>query len=396
MKLLLPEALRTQLRKTYERHRASWLAGQGSWPQCLPVGTATEKEAAQDIASVRCWCESWRGWQGFGQVGWVERQWLRLGTQNLPEQVTWTEPEMVAHDADEGAGWRRARACFETLVATWPALSGSVPVARLCIELAEYESTDFARLIQVLSWLLENPASNLLLRQLPINDVDTKWVENRKGMVAALLRLLRPETALETDFHTLCGLRKAPAQIRVRVLCPILRGKIGGLSDLEVPVEDLVALKWQPETLLIVENLATGLALPELQGTVAVMKLGNAVSLLEPFSWVPQDRVFYWGDLDTHGLAILARARQVFPQLRSVLMDEVTLRAWPQFWTQEKSQASLQALPELTVEERAVYDGLHQNRWGECLRLEQERIPWVIAEQCLREALNGVCFNSSR
>ncbi|MDV6321099.1 Wadjet anti-phage system protein JetD domain-containing protein, partial [Chromohalobacter sp. HP20-39] len=94
----------------------------------------------------------------------------------------------------------------------------------------------------------------------------------------------------------------------------------------------------------------------------AVMKLGNAVSLLEPFSWVPQDRVFYWGDLDTHGLAILARARQVFPQLRSVLMDEVTLRAWPQFWTQEKSQASLQALPELTVEERAVYDGLHQNR----------------------------------
>ncbi|WP_273794049.1 Wadjet anti-phage system protein JetD domain-containing protein, partial [Brucella intermedia] len=80
-----------------------------------------------------------------------------------------------------------------------------------------------------------------------------------------------------------------------------------------------------------------GLALPELQGTVAVMKLGNAVSLLEPFSWVPQDRVFYLGDLDTHGLAILARARQVFPQLRSVLMDEVTLRAWPQFWTQEKS-----------------------------------------------------------
>ncbi|NOR71388.1 MAG: hypothetical protein GQ532_17115, partial [Methylomarinum sp.] len=33
----------------------------------------------------------------------------------------------------------------------------------------------------------------------------------------------------------------------------------------------------------------------------------------------------YWGDLDTHGFAILSRLRHYYPQVKSILMDEKTL-----------------------------------------------------------------------
>ena len=49
-------------------------------------------------------------------------------------------------------------------------------------------------------------------------------------------------------------------------------------------------------------------------------------------------------------------------------------------WGREEKQ-TLRELPNLTVEERMVYDDLRDNRIGENLRLEQERIgfEWVMS-----------------
>jgi hypothetical protein len=80
-----------------------------------------------------------------------------------------------------------------------------------------------------------------------------------------------------------------------------------------------------PRRAVIVENLETGLALPPMEGTVAVMKLGKAVGMLAAEPWLRACRVVYWGDLDTHGLAILDHARKALPGLTSALMNEETL-----------------------------------------------------------------------
>ena len=53
---------------------------------------------------------------------------------------------------------------------------------------------------------------------------------------------------------------------------------------------------------------------------------GYAVGLLESLAWLADLDVVYWGDIDTHGFAILDRLRRHFPRLRSVLMDRATLR----------------------------------------------------------------------
>jgi len=124
----------------------------------------------------------------------------------------------------------------------------------------------------------------------------------------------------------------------------------------------------------IVENVQTGLAFEDYPGSVVFMGLGYGVGTLGRLPWVMRARCTYWGDLDTHGLAILSRARAQLPHLESVLMDEDTLLRYRELWVSENPQYGATELPLLTPEEQAVYRGLKEQRWGVNIRLEQERI----------------------
>jgi len=283
------------------------------------------------------------------------------------------------------------------MVARWPLLGQGTALASKFDVLADYAGEDFERLMALLAWLEANPKSGLYLRQLPVEGLDTKWLEKRTGLVAALLRALRvPVEADEGDFHELCGLLKPAHRVRVRLLCPTLRAMVGGVCDIEAPVGELAALPIAPVAVLIVENLETGLALPDLPGVAVVMRLGNAVSALGTLPWLQEADTVYWGDIDTHGFAILDRARRVVPYLRSVLMDEATLLSHRALCVQEAVQCPNVPLEMLTAEERAVYDGLRANVWGQRVRLEQERLGWAEAVETLRESLGSELVGTER
>ncbi|HVZ31067.1 MAG TPA: DUF2220 domain-containing protein, partial [Polyangiaceae bacterium] len=117
------------------------------------------------------------------------------------------------------------------------------------------------------------------------------------------------------------------------------------------------------------------------------MKLGAAVGTLAAIPWLRGVPAVYWGDLDTHGFVILDRARAALPNMRSVLMDEETLLAHRRLWSQEAEPHADAGLPHLTKPERAVFDKLRTNEWGQGVRLEQERIPWRLALDAVRAAL---------
>jgi hypothetical protein len=94
---------------------------------------------------------------------------------------------------------------------------------------------------------------------------------------------------------------------------------------------------------------------------VAILRLGNAVSVLGLLLWLRGSKVVYWGDIDTHGFAILDRARRAVPQLQSVLMNEETLLSHRLLWGQESAQCPNVPLDALTDEERSVYENLRAN-----------------------------------
>lgn len=386
-KLLLPEDARALLQRRYANQQKSWLVGDGVWPLSIALGAPTEKDVTADPSGVRRWVAAWAEWASAGTVSWVERQWGRLGTQQLPANLELAAAHEVAVVVGDVFRWEQIEARYRTFTDRWPQLVGVAAVGKLFNALAEYDDADFCRLLAMLDWLERNPASGLMLRQLPVEGLDTKWLENRKGLVMELIRHLRAD-GREGDLFEICGLRRPPHRVRLRILCPALRRQVGGLGDIEAPLEELASLNLAPRVALIVENLETGLALPELPGVVAFMKLGKAVGVLSQLPWLRACHGIYWGDIDTHGFAILNSARGALPALESLLMDEQTLTAYRRLCVEEPVQFPELELPLLTASEHSVLAGLRTGRWGPRLRLEQERIPWLHALERIRAALS--------
>jgi hypothetical protein len=386
-KLLSPELARDFLVRRFNNQHQNWLAGEGTWPLVIALGAPTDKDIAEDASAVRTWAFAWQSRSGSGEVIFEERQFARFGRHRLPVSLSFANATAVANAVGQARRWETATERYQQMLNRWPVLAQNKGLASRFDVLADYPQEDFERLVTLLTWLDANPDSGLYLRQLPVEGLDTKWLEKRTGVVAGLLRSLREACGDARDFHALCGLRKPEHRVRIRLLCPALRERVGGLCDIEAPIGELAALPIEPKAVVIIENLETGLSLPDLPGTVAIMRLGNAVSVLHVLPWLQRPEIVYWGDIDTHGFAILDRARRVMPQLRSALMDEATLVTHRLLWVQESSLCADVPVEELTAEERSVYDNLRAGSWGTRVRLEQERLDWATSMETLTQAL---------
>ena len=221
-------------------------------------------------------------------------------------------------------------------------------------------------------------------RQLDIAGVDTKFIEVRRGLLAELLdQVLAPPRASDQvapSFEQRFGLRARPGLVRMRILDPSL--DIRGLSDIATPVEQLARLDLPATRVFITENEINGLAFPDMAGSIVLFKLGYALDLLSQIGWLHDRRIHYWGDIDTHGFAMLDRLRASFPQAKSLLMDRETLLAHKSLWGREEAPHTGQ-LARLNEQEQALYDDLRQNRLGDGVRLEQERISFSRLQRAL-------------
>lgn len=369
----------------------------GTWPMMFGLGVLTEARAMKDVSAVMQWVQSWelaqRDFPDGVQVQWEPRQWRLLGHQQVPLTVVVRDTKALASWTGQERRWKQACARRDVFEDRFPRLRLAPPWPRYEEVATTWPIDDVNRLMDLLQWFEENPRSNVYLRQLPVPGIDTKWVEPRRGLVRDFVLATRGDKA-GGDFNDVCGLRPAPTTLRMRILCPELRRAAGGLGDIEAPIEELAQLQLHPKRVLVVENLATGLALPEMNSTVAFMKLGHAISELSHIPWlfagqadaVGPERVVYWGDLDTHGFVILARARGLFPGLRSVLMDEQTLMGGKDQWVSEPSQSKVEFVERLTPQEQQLYGALRTQVHGQNVRLEQERLSWPHCLKALHHA----------
>lgn len=386
-----PDDVQKELKRRFKNRHREWLEASGApeqledsiWPIEVNLGIPTENQALKQVEDVRAWVVAWQSWNGVGSLSWSDRRWRRLGTQPVPKKLLLSGPGEVAQWIGDADRWDRAQQRYKHLVGCWPQLSDKLP--RYFAILADYSEMDYRRLIDMVAWIEKNPASDLYPRQLPVSGLDSKWLERRKGLLAELVGMVRGESSSEGDFFQRCGLKAPPQLIRLRILDDSLRQRVGGLSDLSVTWEQLAELDLPVSKLFIVENLQTGLAFDDLPGSVVIMQLGYGVDVLGRLPWAARAHCIYWGDLDTHGFAILNRARGHLPELKSVLMDKETLHSHQDLWVEEKDQHAAEILPLLTDPEQAVYQAIKRNVWGQNVRLEQERIAWDVAWKKLRQ-----------
>ena len=377
--LLDAEAVKQRLMRVYQRQRGEWLTGEGEWPLVIHLGLPDQKTALNNRTAMGSWIDHWRHWRGAGELTWCSRDWPVLGRQELPEKIIFTQIEQVLQWLDQTANWKQAHQRYCCLLERWP------QVQRVAVKyhdvLAEYSAENFSHLQQVLDWLVSHPHSQMYSRQIPIAGIDTKWLESRQGLISDFFQAICHVPA--ADFHSLTGLKREPDLVRVRILDARLRQIIGGISDLSASVDELARLNFPVERVYIVENLRTGLAFADLPGAVVFMGLGYGVNKLAAIPWIKSAACYYWGDLDTHGFAILNRARAHFPAIHSLLMDEQTLFCAKSLWGSENKPCRAENLEYLTKDEIAIYRHLRDNTWGFQIRLEQERIFWEYAWQVL-------------
>ena len=376
-----PDDLAAEVEKLWRRGRllSARLQRETLFPMTLRCKRPTAQVLAARFDDVRAWIrlleEQSRARRGFGyDIVWHEINHRQLGRNRVPAGIVVpTERDGLALIGKAGEAEAFDRLASRTLT-MFPALH--TLIVRKPLLLVDNAAV-WDRVLAVLAWFAAHPRSGLYLRQLDIPGVDTKFIEARQGLIAELLDAAlavgRSGTAPPLSFEARFGLRTRPPLVRLRILDARLA--IGGLTDLTVPAEQLARLSLPATRVFITENEVNGLAFPPVEDSIVIFKLGYAVELLGEVRWLADREIHYWGDIDTHGLAILDRLRAVFPQARSLLMDAATLVAHEPLWGREDAphQGDLERLTEA---ERALYAGLCDNRFGDRVRLEQERIPF--------------------
>jgi len=153
-----------------------------------------------------------------------------------------------------------------------------------------------------------------------------------------------------------------------------------------VPVAQFAALRTGVDRVYITENEVNALAFPDVESSMVVFGGGYGIDRLAQVDWLRSRRVMYWGDIDTHGFAILDRLRASIPGAASLLMDADTLQAHRHVWGQEDGdKRCLADLMRLTEQERELFLQLRGDILGERLRLEQERIGYTWAVDAIRQ-----------
>lgn len=239
------------------------------------------------------------------------------------------------------------------------------------------------RLLAVVAWLQAHPRPGVYMRQVDVPGVDSKFIEAHRGVLTEWLDLALPPDTIDvaatgvSQFARRYGFLDKPARIRFRLLDPALPSLPGcqGLSDITLDAVSFAGLALPVEQVFITENETNFLAFPAVPQAIVIFGYGYGYGweALARASWLNACDVRYWGDIDTHGFAILDQLRSYFPHVASFVMDRETMLAHRVQWGEEPEPAR-HDLTRLTVEEAALYDDLRFDRIQAKLLLEQERI----------------------
>ena len=386
-----PAELRARVLREWARGRllAASLSGDAVYPWRLALKGPSSSELADRFEAVRSWIRELveaakvDGKPGY-RLEFQEINHRQLGRNHVPV-AAWLDTEA---DALTLIGKRREAArCHElagTIAQVFPPLRDWLARRPLrVLELAD----DWPGLLGVLQWLVDHPRPTVYLRQVDVPGVHSKFIERNRALLSELLDLVLPASAIETSaaagaagFERRYGLRAKPVLIRFRLLDTPLQG----LTDLTVPCDEFARLSLAARRVFITENEINFLAFPRLPDSVVIFGAGYGFEALAEARWLQALETFYWGDLDTHGFAILDQLRGSFPQARSLMMDRPTLLAHRPLWGREGAPTQRE-LTRLHPDEASLYDDLRQDRIAPALRLEQERIGYAWVQTTLAD-----------
>lgn len=382
-----PGDARARLRQRWDRgdFLAAPLRGDSLFPLRFPLKGPTSGELAEDFSKVRDWIARWRKHDP-DKLEWRQFNHRVFGPNAVPTAVVFKSVEALARAIGTLPDLHRFRSILEITQDRLPAL---VPwLARRPLQALDL-AADWDRLLSVVEWIRLHPRPGIYLRQMDLPGVHTKFVEAHRKTLAEWLDLALPPEAIDDSargadgFNRRYRFRDKPERIRFRFL-ERARAPLSGRVGLDLTVDAAAFHQLSPDVsrIFITENEVNFLAFPELPDSLLVFGSGYGWSTFCAAQWLTSSRIYYWGDIDTHGFAILDQLRSHLPHVESFLMDRDTFEQCRTLWGEEP-QPTRRDLPRLNAQEQTLYNDLRDNRIGPNLRLEQERIPFSRLQQAL-------------
>ena len=220
---------------------------------------------------------------------------------------------------------------------------------------------------KVLSWFLENKNSNMYyLRELPI-EVHTKFIENNSNILISLYGYLLNKDFKGLRLEEVFNIKRKPILIRLK-----LKHKL--FEEIALPLSSLKKLDnaydlSQIERIFIIENEAVYLSFPIKDKDLCIFGGGFQVKILD-IPWFKEKNIYYFGDLDEHGLEILSIARSLYPSLKSIMMD---IETYEKFYCSSVGGSKATCFDNLDRNELELLQKLRQNEPSNN-RIEQEKI----------------------
>jgi len=387
-----PADITAEIEKRWQRGEI--LAARITGVPLFPMHVRFRRPSARDITNrfgdVQDWAralmDASRTVQGFGfDLAFDEMRSRVQGANTLPVAATIPTEEDAFRLIRRSSAAERFQTLADTTLGRFPMLGAWLARRPLTVlDRAEV----WSHVLAVLDWFTAHPRPGIYVRQLDIPGVDTKFIETHRALLTELLDNVLPDCAVDRTatgvraFNERYGLRSEAPLVRFRILDPALF--VRDLSDLSLPPDQFAALDFPVRRAFITENRTNGLAFPDCVGAIVVFGLGYGLERLAEIAWLRRVDVHYWGDIDTHGFGMLNRLRQHLPHARSFLMDRSTLEAHRTLWvTEPANNRYFGDTMSLTADERALLQDLQSDRYGERVRLEQERIGFRWVEEAL-------------
>lgn len=360
------------------------LSGVRKFPIRVGLKPPNGRSAISDMVHFQRFVGEWKSFPHQDLVQWSSKSFRDLSDQVIPAfLVIRSIEELIRFLGDKALA--RSEVWERNMVPLLRLDKCLYPILVKHIDTVEQFSVREAELLaELLPQLKQDLGKGQYLRALPLIGVDTKFLESHQTLAEDLLDAMHNGAVSESGgmIAWLGCIANPKGWLTIRPLCHASTGALGGIPILQMPGSLLREYALPASNILVVENLQAGLALPEMNDTIAVIGGGKNITWMDA-EWLKGKRVGYWGDIDTWGLAILSDARDKIQGVEPLMMDVETLEAHegrmvpePEpFWTIPLS---------LNEDEVHLFNNLISGKF-ESERLEQERL----SSDFIRRKLNG-------
>ncbi|MCP4768608.1 MAG: hypothetical protein GY875_20390 [Gammaproteobacteria bacterium] len=364
-----PEKLAAKLARQWHdaATRENRLLSPEAWPIKLSIGRPGPELIDNDPAGIRTHLERWRA-VNVGKVSWIASGY-RATSEALEIPRYW--------QLDSPSQW--VEACNDKSISNEYKRLGRIVNAidpmfhRLVVRQRSQVMTrspeEVIKAAEVAMLLGPGCAGGLPLRAYSVGGCDSKFFERNRSLLQQMLIERFGESAQNYTLEQFLGAQETGDHWLLVV--PLEKGLLA-FDQQRIRASELANNLLPGTHLLVVENERCLYLLPTLPGTVAVLGSGLNLNWMGA-AWLQQRRVAYWGDIDTWGLLMLARARAACPTLQPLMMDMETFgQNAPDSAVFEPETAGDQIPEELNSSEQSLYRYLLSQERG---RLEQEFIP---------------------